>query len=470
MENDFRKKLEELHKDDHHQEIVSILEKIPAEQRDFETIGLLARAYNNIDLYVKAIELLESVKEEGEGDALWNYRLGYAHYYLDNLPEALSYFNTAKELDSSDEDTKYFIRCCNKEMPLSKRVENFWAWFVENEEKLSEMIHPRTQEEAEKFTEFVHEGTSLISENIYFNLGGDHEFTFSVEGWQDLFIIYPYIISRMPESLKSKWKFFPFSQGKDGPFGFRMYGADIDTKQILVRASYREDIRRFHLSYYDKTLSGLPERESNNAFWVILENTLGEGVSYKYIDDVEEVKEIEDGMIPLPELSKYIEETVKSYGHGFVENPKDIYTAYRLQPQENDELRFDVITGSTCLDSLVSEYYRDSTEMFDHINSFGAGAIFIAFPNGDEENEIVSLRHEIEDRITDEILEPMNLGQVIGGATGTDNSYIDLLVYDAYAFLENVIPLLKEYPSFSFYVSDFRRRAELMRLTEAETE
>ncbi len=140
-----------------------------------------------------------------------------------------------------------------------------------------------------------------------------------------------------------------------------------------------------------------------------------------------------------------------------------------MNPQESDELRYDVIIGSTCLDSIVADYYNDSTDIFDHVNSFGAQVVFIAFPNPDDTdgNDILNLRHDIEDRISDEILEPMNLGQVIGGATGIHNSYIGLMVYDLITFTHVVKPLLAQYPKLSFYLSDFRQHTGLTRLTEA---
>lgn len=471
MNQDIKKQIDEWHKADRHQEIIEALERMPEEERDYETIGLLARAYNNIEAYIKAIDLLESVRKEGEEDALWNFRLGYSHYYMDNLTEALKCFCKAKEIDPEDEDTVYFIRQCNVEMPLSERVERFWTWFEENEQKLSEMIRPVSPEEADKLVAFVQEGTGLISKELNFNLGGDNEFTFSVEGWPDLFIIYPYIISRMPESLKGKWKFFPFNQGDSkNDFSFKMNGADISIDRVMVKASYFEENKTFHISYYEKNLCAMPKNESYGAMWIMLENTLGEGVSFKYIDTIEAVGNREDGMIPLTELKKYIKDTLKYHREQFFENPKDLYRTYKLDPKESDELRFDVIIGSTCLMAVVADYYNDSAEIFDHANSFGAQAIYIAFPNGDDLNgkEILNFRHEIEDRITDEILKPMNLGQVIGGAMGTDSSYIDLIVYDLYAFIEKVKPLLRQYPSFSFYLSDFRQHAGLIRLTESE--
>ena len=470
MNDELMKQIDEWHKAEKHQEIIDALEQIPEAERDFETTSLLARAYNNIEEYAKAAELLESVKEEGAEDERWNFRMGYAQYFLNNYREALDYFSKARELNPEDEDTLSFIRQCNMHLPLTRRVKEFWNWFVENEEKLSGMMNPKSMEEADAFMEFISKGTNLISEDMHFNIGGDHEFTFSVEGWPDLFIIYPYIISCMPECLKGKWKFFPFNPGKVGSFAYRVHDTDVDMGKIMVKASYDEKRENFNIRYYDKNLCALPEENSDGNFHVILELVLGEGVSFKYVNGIERASGIEEGMIALSGLRQHIEETVKSHGHEFFENPKDVYTGYQLTPKESDELRFDVIVGSTCLSSIVADYYHGSTEIFDHANGFGAQALYIVFQNGAGEDNILNFRHDLEDRITEEILEPGNLGVITGGATGTEYSYIDLFVYDLRAFVKKVIPLLDEYPEYSFYISDFIRNGRIHQLTEAASE
>ena len=457
MNDELMKQIDEWHKAEKHQEIIDALEQIPEAERDFETTSLLARAYNNIEEYAKAAELLESVKEEGAEDERWNFRMGYAQYFLNNYREALDYFSKARELNPEDEDTLSFIRQCNMHLPLTRRVKEFWNWFVENEEKLSGMMNPKSMEEADAFMEFISKGTNLISEDMHFNIGGDHEFTFSVEGWPDLFIIYPYIISCMPECLKGKWKFFPFNPGKVGSFAYRVHDTDVDMGKIMVKASYDEKRENFNIRYYDKNLCALPEENSDGNFHVILELVLGEGVSFKYVNGIERASGIEEGMIALSGLRQHIEETVKSHGHEFFENPKDVYTGYQLTPKESDELRFDVIVGSTCLSSIVADYYHGSTEIFDHANGFGAQALYIVFQNGAGEDNILNFRHDLEDRITEEILE-------------TEYSYIDLFVYDLRAFVKKVIPLLDEYPEYSFYISDFIRNGRIHQLTEAASE
>lgn len=470
MNDELMKQIDEWHKAEKHQEIIDALEQIPEAERDFETTSLLARAYNNIEEYAKAAELLESVKEEGAEDERWNFRMGYAQYFLNNYREALDYFSKARELNPEDEDTLSFIRQCNMHLPLTRRVKEFWNWFVENEEKLSGMMNPKSMEEADAFMEFISKGTNLISEDMHFNIGGDHEFTFSVEGWPDLFIIYPYIISCMPECLKGKWKFFPFNPGKVGSFDFKMHGVKVNLDKVMVKPSYDEKRGYFNIRYYDRNLCSLPLEKSHGAAHIILELTLGEGVSFKYINGIERASGIEDGMISLSGLRQHIEETVKSHGHDFFENPKDVYTGYQLTPKESDELRFDVIVGSTCLSSIVADYYHDSTELFDHANGFGVQALYIVFQNGAGEDNILNFRHDLEDRITEEILEPGNLGVITGGATGTEYSYIDLFVYDLRAFVKKVIPLLDEYPEYSFYISDFIRNGRIHQLTEAASE
>lgn len=470
MNDELMEQIDEWHKAEKHQEIIDALEQIPEAERDFETTGFLARAYNNIEEYAKAAELLESVREEGAEDERWNFRMGYAQYFLNNYREALDYFSKARELNPEDEDTLSFIRQCNMAMPLTRRVKEFWNWFVENEEKLSGMMCPNSMEEADAFIEFISKGTNLISEDMHFNIGGDHEFTFSVEGWPDLFIIYPYIISCMPECLKGKWKFFPFNPGKVGSFAYRVHDTDVDMGKIMVKASYDEKRENFNIRYYDKNLCALPEENSDGNFHVILELVLGEGVSFKYVNGIERASGIEEGMIALSGLRQHIEETVKSHGHEFFENPKDVYTGYQLTPKESDELRFDVIVGSTCLSSIVADYYHGSTEIFDHADGFGVQALYMVFQNGVGEDNILNFRHDLEDRITEEILEPGNLGVITGGATGTEYSYIDLFVYDLRAFVKKVIPLLDEYPEYSFYISDFIRNGRIHQLTEAASE
>ena len=84
----------------------------PAGKRTPELDSELARAYNNLaqpgdrELFEKAIALLEPHEEYFRGDHCWNFRMGYAWYYLDQEGPALRYFEQALDARPGDEDTK----------------------------------------------------------------------------------------------------------------------------------------------------------------------------------------------------------------------------------------------------------------------------------------------------------------------------------------------------------------------------
>ena len=75
------------------------------------------------------------------------------------------------------------------EIPFRKRVQDFWKWFTDNEKKLSQIVENRGKSDSENAVEFIAAGTNLINEEVHFNLGGDYEFTFSVEGHSSLFYL-----------------------------------------------------------------------------------------------------------------------------------------------------------------------------------------------------------------------------------------------------------------------------------------
>jgi tetratricopeptide (TPR) repeat protein len=471
MDKELKQQIDSWTNADEHQNVIDTLEKISPSKRNFEETGLLARAYNYIGKYETALALLESTLDEGAQDTNWNFRMGYALYNLDRIKEALSYFTKANELTPDDEDTIDFIRCCNKEMPFKNRVDDFWQWFLQNEAELSRIVEKRSEYDADDIIRFITQGTDLITENVYFNIGGGYEFTFSIEGNSHLFYLYPYLISRMPEKLKGKWRFFPYNQGTDNSFAFQMYGVEVDMSEVHVAVGYCEERNDFTVSFYEKNLCALPEDQSYNAFYIMLETMLGEGLSYQYISEVKRMDKVGKGMFPLPALRRYITETLKDNGKKVFDNPQEVFASYRLEPQENEELRYDVVAGSTCFYGLVSQYYQNDTELFDNMNQFGAQAVFLAFPyesNDEEQKEVMKFRYDLEDRIEREILKPEGLGLLLGGATGTECHYMDFLLYDVQAFMEKVVPVLHEYPQYSFYLSDFRQHCRLIKLSESE--
>ncbi|OKZ06540.1 MAG: hypothetical protein BHV75_18840 [Bacteroides oleiciplenus] len=106
------KKIEQWNEEDEEQKIIDAILEIPEGERETELTGLLARAYNNLGSFQEALNCLSTIEEECKEDALWFYRVGYAHYYLNQLDKAQEAFERSLELDPDDEDAKEYIENC----------------------------------------------------------------------------------------------------------------------------------------------------------------------------------------------------------------------------------------------------------------------------------------------------------------------------------------------------------------------
>ena len=100
------KDLSDLEKD---QEIIDMIEALPAEQLNNEIIGQLARAYIKVQNYEKAIEVLKSIEKDEKNTMLWNYRMGCSYFYLKDYEKAEEYFLKAYNLEPEDENIKDFL-------------------------------------------------------------------------------------------------------------------------------------------------------------------------------------------------------------------------------------------------------------------------------------------------------------------------------------------------------------------------
>ena len=99
MKEELLEKIEKLHELEKYQEIIDTIEALPAEQLNTDLIGQLARAYNNVENYEKALEYQLKAKEEGRNDSWTNIEIAICYENLDNYEKALDYALIAYDLD-----------------------------------------------------------------------------------------------------------------------------------------------------------------------------------------------------------------------------------------------------------------------------------------------------------------------------------------------------------------------------------
>ena len=134
----FFAQLEQWNDEDEYTRCIQALNAIPEDWRNYRTAYALARALENYAIIGdhdegtpnykgdkalrRAIEVLESVREEGQDKAQWNMRMAYGYQYLyGQEAKAIPYAQRWAELDPEDKDAPAVIQECQKE--IAKRAE-----------------------------------------------------------------------------------------------------------------------------------------------------------------------------------------------------------------------------------------------------------------------------------------------------------------------------------------------------------
>ena len=134
----FFAQLEQWNDEDEYTRCIQALNAIPEDWRNYRTAYALARALENYAIIgdhdegtlkskgdkalLRAIEVLESVREEGQDKAEWNMRMAYGYQYLyGQEAKAIPYAQRWAELDPEDEDAPAVIRECKAEIRKRQR-------------------------------------------------------------------------------------------------------------------------------------------------------------------------------------------------------------------------------------------------------------------------------------------------------------------------------------------------------------
>ena len=495
---DILKQCQKWHEEDKHQKIVDALEAISAEERTPEMDMELARAYNNLadssepegrKLLHQALELMQSHEEELGDTYSWNFRMGYAYYYLDQEGRALRHFEKALELHPGDDpklntrqDMEELIDSCKKGISLPQfwecfreRTENWWETFAEMESELRQMMdEDKDHTRGAELVSQMQETLNLVFDEISFEMGFNgekYELILTPEGDKVKLFELVYFQKHAPKEVLEHWNILVGRQPLQN-IGLRTEnGLDISGDDVQIWLEEQGENSFAISAYCEKLLPMLREAEGR-VWWMLTtltDQVLGEIPHMRYIGsfDVLEEPKAEPSM-----LMSQLPDALKERGLELSTDPEaylESYLGYEMKPNEdpNADWRLDVMVGSTCCVPLINGYLNADNDFMDELQADGAAAGFFCYPldtlrEEEGSEKIFDFRDKLEELFTTgdgpEIL------TLTGGATGLFCGYVDFIAWDIRAVLQKAKEFFEgtDIPWASFHT--FRREAGTVNL------
>ena len=472
---DILKQCQKWHEEGKQHKIIDALEAIPAEERTPEMDMELARAYNNLadpsepegrKLLHRALELMQSHEEELGDTYSWNFRMGYAYYYLDQEGRALRYFEKALELHPGDDpklntrqDMEELIDSCKKGISLPRfsecfreRTENWWETFAEMEAELRQMMdedkdHTRGAELVAQMEGALNQAFDEISFEMGFN-GKKHELILTPEGDKVKLFELVYFQKHAPKEVLEHWNILVGRQPLPN-IGLRTEdGWDISGDDVQIWLEEQGE-NSFAISAYCEKLLPMLRDEEGRAWWMLTtftDQVLGEISHMRYIDsfDVLEEPKAEPSF-----LLSQLPDKLREQGLELSTDPEaylESYLGYKMEPKQDPDAdwRLDVMAGSTCCVPLINGYLNADNDFMDDLHADGAVAGFFCYPldtlrEEEGSQKIFDFRDKLEEVLTggdgSEVL------TLTGGATGLYCGYVDFIAWD----IQEALNMAKEF-------------------------
>ena len=472
---DILKQCQKWHEEDKHQKIVDALEAISAEERTPEMDMELARAYNNLadpsepegkKLLHRALELMQSHEEELGDTYSWNFRMGYAYYYLDQEGRALRYFEKALELHPGDDpklntqqDIEDLIDWCKKGISLPQfsecfreRTEDWWETFAEMESELRQMMdEDKDHTRGAELVSQMQETLNLVFDEISFEMGFNgekYELILTPEGDKVKLFELVYFQKHAPKEVLEQWNILVGRQPLQN-IGLRTDdGWDISGEDVQIWLEEQGE-NSFAISAYCEKLLPMLREEEGRAWWMLTtltDQVLGEIPHMRYIDsfDVLEEPKAEPSF-----LLSQLPDKLREQGLELSTDPEaylESYLGYKMEPKQDPDAdwRLDTMVGSTCCVPLINGYLNADNDFMDDLHADGTVAGFFCYPlNTLREEEgsqkIFDFRDKLEEVFaTDEGSEVLTL---TGGATGLYCGYVDFIAWD----IRTALQMAKEF-------------------------
>ena len=323
----------------------------------------------------------------------------------------------------------------NHDATFRERVHEFWNWFPTQADQLTKAVNSDNPQES--LTSFVDQVRDRIGGLAWaFGTGateGTLSFTVTGEGEKPRQLLAQHWLDQAVPV--DGWDFYCSRQATPiehlKAIKIEVGDAQIDVDTMLIATQVDEENQTVDLQAWHPALEHLDGSDRYRIAFLLLDESLGEYGTQTKLGRIELQPGSEDRPLAqsLIELPSYLESVWADKGWDET-TPLEAYTGYQAEPTD-DFVRSDIMAGYTNVPEVVIAFLENDGQLSENpVADTGAEFLFVKVSRNElpQEQDPMAYRTEIEMEVARRLAG--GGGYVVGGATGTDHSYIDMLIFD----------------------------------------
>ncbi len=202
-------------------------------------------------------------------------------------------------------------------------------------------------------------------------------------------------------------------------------GNTVDAESLMIFTEVDDKANAVNIKAWHPAFEPIPEDARFQILFLMLDEALGEYGTQTKLGEIQFSEEQDS--IPLARLQDYLKNLWLNKGWEEI-SPLESYAGYRADSTVGFE-RADTVAGHTCVPQIVLPFLESKGCLDENpIENSGAEFLFVQI-KGDalKSDDPLSNRNQIEEEIARRL---SGAGYVVGAATGAENMYIDLIIFD----------------------------------------
>lgn len=336
-------------------------------------------------------------------------------------------------------------------MSIKTKAKQFWSDFLKNQAVIEKALDSQDSKEKQIWEDKFSNACMQIA-NCTLSLSKEEEFyvlTFEPHKDKTAQIICVYLKKFATQALVDKWMIFdcvPPLQENIFHYHFKYDEKDYtidDLSVSIVEKGNAKDM--FDVWVMCEAFESMNIHEAETLASTYVENILGDLLINCYVDKIEIQSKKTDGYkyVPLKEAYDEVIEMMDLHHYAMYSDCTQLYSVYKLDEAESDEVLKDRVLISTIQPLNFVEVMNQERHSLNAITRLGGEVGFLIYPIDSFDEKEAQKKRVLEKELND-LLYTLGIARIVGSGIAPKRIYLEVFIFDKEEFKKAIVKVVSK--------------------------